>query len=47
MRRTNALAGSRIADPFDNATASGVALLAEAFTAWAAYTGSQPAPGDG
>ena len=35
-----ALAGSRFADPFDAATASGVALAAEAFTTWAAYTGS-------
>ncbi|MDD0857093.1 hypothetical protein NHF46_03385 [Arthrobacter alpinus] len=34
------LQGSRFADPFDNATASGVALLAQAFTSWAAYTGS-------
>ncbi|MHA7306266.1 thioredoxin domain-containing protein [Arthrobacter sp. TMN-49] len=33
--------GSRFADPFDNATASGVAMLAEAFTAWACYTGSE------
>lgn len=32
--------GSRFADPFDNATAAGVALLAEAFTTWSAYTGS-------
>lgn len=34
------LQGSRFADPFDNATAAGVALLAQAFTSWAAYTGS-------
>ncbi|MGP9504119.1 thioredoxin domain-containing protein [Specibacter sp. AOP5-B1-6] len=34
------LQGSRFADPFDNATASGVALMAGAFTSWAAYTGS-------
>ncbi len=32
--------GSRCADPFDNATTGGVALLAEAFTTWSAYTGS-------
>lgn len=32
--------GSRFADPFDNATAAGVALLAQAFTTWSAYTGS-------
>lgn len=37
---TDALTGSRFADPFDNATASGVALMATAFTTWAAYTGS-------
>lgn len=36
----NALAGSKYADPFDNASASGVALLAQALTTWAAYTGS-------
>lgn len=35
-----ALQGSRFADPFDNATASAVALLAGAFASWAAYTGS-------
>ncbi|MHA7177598.1 thioredoxin domain-containing protein [Arthrobacter sp. Sr24] len=35
-----AVQGSRFADPFDNATAGGVALLAQAFTSWAAYTGS-------
>ena len=35
-----AVPGSRIADPFDNATASGVAMLAEAFISWSAYTGS-------
>lgn len=35
------LQGSRFADPFDNATASGVALMAGAFTSWAAYTGSR------
>ncbi|MFQ4147769.1 thioredoxin domain-containing protein [Arthrobacter sp. LAPM80] len=34
------LQGSRHADPFDNATASPVALLAGAFVSWAAYTGS-------
>ncbi|WP_449372099.1 thioredoxin domain-containing protein [Arthrobacter psychrolactophilus] len=34
------LQGSRFADPFDNATASGVALLADALASWAAYTGS-------
>ncbi|ALV44490.1 hypothetical protein SAMN04489740_2116 [Arthrobacter alpinus] len=34
------LQGSRFADPFDNATASGVALLASSFASWAAYTGS-------
>ncbi|WP_154605097.1 thioredoxin domain-containing protein [Arthrobacter sp. AQ5-05] len=34
------LHGSRFADPFDNATASGVAMLADAVIAWAAYTGS-------
>ncbi len=32
--------GSRSADPFDNATASGPALAAEAIIAWSAYTGS-------
>ncbi|MEO8221607.1 MAG: thioredoxin domain-containing protein, partial [Specibacter sp.] len=36
-----ALAGSKYADPFDNASASGVALMGEAFTSWAAYTGSR------
>lgn len=36
----HALPGSRYADPFDNASASGVALMGEAFTSWAAYTGS-------
>ncbi|MHA7271524.1 thioredoxin domain-containing protein [Arthrobacter sp. HLT1-20] len=36
----NALPGSKFADPFDNATASGVAQLVQAFTSWAAYTGS-------
>ncbi|AIY03534.1 hypothetical protein ART_3935 [Arthrobacter sp. PAMC 25486] len=35
-----AVPGSRTADPFDNATASGVAMLAEAFISWSAYTGS-------
>ncbi|WP_104091235.1 thioredoxin domain-containing protein [Arthrobacter sp. GMC3] len=35
-----ALQGSRFADPFDNASASGVAMLADAFISWAAYTGS-------
>ncbi|WP_425863625.1 thioredoxin domain-containing protein [Arthrobacter sp. TWP1-1] len=35
-----ALQGSRFADPFDNATASAVALLAGVFASWAAYTGS-------
>ena len=35
-----AVRGSRFADPFDNATAGGVGLLAQAFTSWAAYTGS-------
>ncbi len=34
------LQGSRFADPFDNATTGGVALLAEAFLTWSAYTGS-------
>lgn len=34
------LQGSRFADPFDNATASGPALLAGALTSWAALTGS-------
>ncbi|PYI38793.1 thioredoxin domain-containing protein [Arthrobacter psychrolactophilus] len=38
---TGPLQGSRFADPFDNATASGVALLADALASWAAYTGSQ------
>ena len=37
---SQALAGSRFADPFDNATASAVAMLADAFLSWAAYTGS-------
>lgn len=32
--------GSNFADPFDNASASGVSMMAEAFIAWAAYTGS-------
>lgn len=35
-----AVPGSRTADPFDNATASGVAMMAEAFISWSAYTGS-------
>lgn len=35
-----ARAGSRFADPFDNATAGGAALLAAGFTSWARYTGS-------
>ncbi|MDO5752794.1 thioredoxin domain-containing protein [Arthrobacter sp.] len=34
------LQGSRFADPFDNASISGVALLAGAFISWSAYTGS-------
>lgn len=35
-----ARSGSRFADPFDNATAGGAALLAMAFTTWAGFTGS-------
>lgn len=34
------LHGPRHADPFDNATAGGAPLLAEALIAWSAYTGS-------
>ena len=38
--RDGAVPGSRAADPFDDATASGVSMLAEAFISWSAYTGS-------